>query len=198
MNGWLEQVLPFLPAGNLYLIFIALIAFFESIPLLGLAVPGSTLVVLAGYLAVHGQGSIRSIILVSSLGAACGDLFAYWLGARLGQRLIHSRWGKKNHRNRMRAEIFLQTHGGKSLFYARFLGPIRGTVPFLAGVTHMRPRFFVTATLINSILWGLAYPGIGYLGGESWQRVSSLSGRFGLVIFFALILTLFRLWLKRK
>lgn len=198
MASWLEQVIQFLPDDNLYLALIALIAFCESIPLLGLAVPGSTLIVLAGYLVVHGKGSLLGVVIASTVGAGCGDLFAYWLGGRLGQSLLHSRWGRKNRSARIRAENFLSTHGGKSLFYARFLGPIRGTVPFLAGVTQMRTGFFVSATLISAILWGLAYPGIGYLGGESWQRASSLSSRFGLLISLALIVSLFRLWLKRK
>jgi undecaprenyl-diphosphatase len=198
MASWLEQVIQFLPDDNLYLALIALIAFCESIPLLGLAVPGSTLIILAGYLAVHGKGSLLGVIFASTIGAGGGDLFAYWLGGRLGQPLLNSRWGRRNRRTRVRAESFLRAHGGKSLFYARFLGPIRGTVPFLAGVTQMRPGYFGRATLISALLWGLAYPGIGYLGGESWQRASSLSSRFGLLICLALVVTLFHFWLKRK
>jgi len=198
MSSWLEQVLEFLPDGNLYLALIALIAFCESIPLVGLAVPGSTLIVLAGYLVVHGKGSLLSVILVSSLGAGSGDLFAYWLGARLGQPLLHSKWGRKKRSARLRAASFLQSHGGKSLFYARFFGPIRGTVPFVAGITQMDPKKFIVATVISAILWGVAYPGIGYLGGESWQEASSLSSRFGLLISLALVVSLFHLWLKRK
>lgn len=198
MIRWLEQMIQFLPDGTLYYALITLIAFCESIPLVGLAVPGSTLIVLAGYLVVHGKGALLSVVFASIIGAGGGDLFAYWLGARMGQPLLHSRWARKNRSTRIRAENFLNTHGGKSLFYARFLGPIRGTVPFLAGVTQMRPGFFGGATLISAILWGLAYPGIGYLGGESWQRASSLSSRFGLLIALALAVSLFHVWLKRK
>ena len=198
MADWLQQFVTLLPEGEVYLILILLIALIESLPILGLAMPGSTLIVLAGFLAAHGKGDITPLILFSASGAFLGDCISYWLGGRLGQRLVRTPWLTKRQRKLKEAEIFFSEHGGKSLFYARFLGPIRGTIPFLAGMSRMPSRFFGKTTLLNAVLWGIAYPGLGYLGGESWQRASDLSSRLGLLILLVLCASLFHLWLKRK
>ncbi len=198
MTDWLQQFVTILPEGEAYLVLILLIALIESLPVLGLAMPGSTLIVLAGFLAAHGKGDILPLILFSTSGAFLGDFISYWLGGRLGQRLVRTPWLMKRQKKLHEAEIFFSEHGGKSLFYARFLGPLRGTIPFLAGISRMQSDFFCKTTLLNSVLWGIAYPGLGYLGGESWQRTSDLSSRLGLLILLALCASLFHFWLKRK
>ncbi len=198
MTDWLQQFVTILPEGEAYLVLILLIALIESLPILGLAMPGSTLIVLAGFLAAHGKGDILPLILFSTSGAFLGDFISYWLGGRLGQRLVRTPWLMKRQKKLHEAEIFFSEHGGKSLFYARFLGPLRGTIPFLAGISRMQSDFFCKTTLLNSVLWGIAYPGLGYLGGESWQRTSDLSSRLGLLILLALCASLFHFWLKRK
>ena len=198
MAEWMRQLISLLPSGGLYLGLICLIAFLEALPLIGLAMPGSTLIVLSGFLAAHGKSDLPSLGVASTIGAFLGDFLSYWLGGRLGQPLLERPRIQKHLEKIREAELFFARHGGKSLFYARFLGPIRGTIPFLAGMAHMRPPYFLKATAISAILWGIAYPGLGYLGGESWQKASSLSGRFGLIILLAFCASLFHLWLKRK
>lgn len=198
MNDWLQQIIVFLPEGPAYLGLVALVAFLESLPLIGLAMPGSTLIVFAGFLAAHGKGDAAGLVLACIGGAFLGDFVSYWLGGRLGKRIMATHWLRRREDRLHAAELFFGEHGGKSLFYARFLGPIRGTIPFLAGMARMKPGYFCLATLISAILWGIAYPGIGYLGGESWQQASSFSGRLGLMIFLACCASIFHLWLRRK
>ena len=198
MAEGVQHLIALLPEGATYLGVVCLIAFFEAIPLIGLALPGSTLIVLSGFLAAHGKSDLASVASLSACGAFLGDFVSYWLGGRLGQPLLMRPWLQKRREKIREAELFFSQHGGKSLFYARFLGPIRGTIPFLAGMARMRPSFFLKATTLNAILWGIAYPGIGYLGGESWQRASSLSGRFGLIILLAFCASLFHMWLRRN
>jgi undecaprenyl-diphosphatase len=198
MEYWMQQLIAILPDGAVYFTLIALVAFLESIPLLGLAMPGSTLIVLAGFLAAQGKGDMTNLILFSASGAFLGDFVSYWLGGRLGKRLLITPWLLKRQQKLQEAEAFFVEHGGKSLFYARFLGPIRGTIPFLAGMARMRAAFFCRTSLLNAILWGIAYPGLGYLGGESWQRAGDLTSRLGLIILLAFAASLFHIWLKRK
>jgi len=198
MTEWIEQIIAVLPGGTVYFLLVALIALFESLPLLGLAMPGSTLIVLTGFLAAHGKGNLFLLFLFSASGAFAGDAISYALGGRLGQRMLTTYWMQKQHAKIAAAKAFLRVHGRKSLLYARFLGPIRGTVPFLAGMAGMKTGRFGKTTLLASILWGIAYPGLGYLGGESWQQAGTLSSRFGLLILLAFCTSLFHLWLKRK
>ncbi len=97
-----------------------------------------------------------------------------------------------------KAELFFAQHGGKSVFFGRFVGPIRGFVPFVAGCAGMPPRAFVGYGIISAILWGLAYPGLGYLAGVSWQNVQRWSGRLAIAIFAALILTVLVHYLRKR
>ena len=123
----------------------------------------------------------------AALGALLGDLFSYWLGARFGSHLWNWRFLQKRQELLHQAELFFFQHGGKGIFFGRFLGPIRGLVPFVAGASRMRPMPFFSYALVSGILWGISYPGLGYLGGTSWQRAETLVGRLGLLMLLALL-----------
>lgn len=197
MEHWLQQFIGLLPDGGSYLLLLFLIALTESLPLVGLIVPGSTLIVLAGFLASHGKCSIILVASVTIAGALLGDLFSFWLGFYYGSKLLRLQSFKKHHLLVRRSEQFFVDHGGKSIFFARFLGPIRGITPFIAGLSSLPGRPFCYYALISSFLWGICYPGIGYWGGSSWQQAQSLSAKFGLVILALLLATILNFWIRR-
>lgn len=198
MESWLQQIIEWLPEGGTYLILLMFITFFESLPIVGLLMPGSTLVVLAGFLTVHGKGSLPSLILFCTLGALAGDIVSYWAGARIGKRLLSRKSFRKRRALIKRAQSFFIEHGGKSLFFARFLGPLRGITPFIAGGAKMKPGPFMNYTLTSAVLWGITYPGIGFLGGASWEYAQGLTTRLGLLIGLALVVTVAHTLLMRK
>ena len=198
MEIWLQQIVELLPEGGIYYLLLFLIAFSESLPMIGLLMPGSTLVVLAGFLAFHGKGMFIPILLSTALGSLLGDLLSFWLGARFGSRMLTLKSFRKHHRLVQQSERFFCDHGGKSIFFARFLGPIRGITPFIAGLSNMPGKLFSTYALVSAILWGISYPGLGYLGGVSWQKAQSLSTKFGALILLALVVTIIHYWLRRS
>ncbi|BCA80245.1 bifunctional DedA family/phosphatase PAP2 family protein [Desulfuromonas sp. AOP6] len=182
MEDWLQELFAWLPQGGSYYLLIAFISLFESIVGIGLLMPGSVLVVFAGFLAASGKGAILPLMGSAAFGALLGDLLSFWLGARLGAQLMRRPFLHKRRALVHRAEAFFATHGGKSVFMGRFTGPIRGFIPFVAGSSRMRALPFVLYTLISAILWGLCYPGLGYLGGASWQQVRRLTGQLSLAV----------------
>lgn len=194
MEDWLRHLFSYLPEGGGYYLLIGLIAFGESLVGIGLLLPGSTLCVFAGFLALHGKGEIATLIGSAAFGAFWGDVLSFVLGARFGPTLLANRWLKKRLDLVRKAEIFFAEHGGKSVFFGRFFGPIRGFVPFVAGGAGMRPGAFFAYAVVSALLWGLAYPGIGWVAGVSWQNVQRWTGRFSLVILAALVVTV--LWVK--
>jgi len=198
METWLQQIILALPDGTGYYLLLFFIAFSESLPMIGLLMPGSTLIVLAGFLAFSGKGLFVPIMLTTACGALLGDLLSYWLGDHFGSRMLAMRSFRKHHHLVKRSEQFFCAHGGKSLFFARFLGPIRGITPFIAGLSKMPGRALCFYTFVSAILWGLCYPGLGYLGGVSWQKAQSYSTRFGLLIALALAVTILQYWLRRS
>jgi undecaprenyl-diphosphatase len=172
------------------------IAFLEALVGIGLIMPGSVLTVFSGWLAFQGRGSIHQVMIAAAIGALLGDLLSYWIGARFGPRIWHCGFLKKRQELLKIAELVFFEHGGKSVFFGRFLGPIRGLVPFVAGASMMPPKAFLLFSLISGLLWGISYPGIGYLGGSSWQQAETILGRLSLLLLIVLaatvILTLLR------
>ncbi|HMB15607.1 MAG TPA: DedA family protein [Pelovirga sp.] len=197
METWIQQVLTFLPEGSKYYFLIFFVALAESLPVAGLLVPGSTIIVLAGFLIVAGKGNLATLILVAGFGALFGDLLSLWLGKRYGGIFLRMRFFRHRRKMIRFAQNFFLTHGGKSLFFARFLGPIRGIVPFIAGLSHMPRRAASGYILFSSILWGICYPGLGYLGGSSLQQAQTLGARFGLAVFVMLLIVLVHYQVKK-
>jgi len=197
MEAWTQQILMYLPEGSKYYALIFFVALAESLPVAGLIVPGSTIIVLAGFLIVAGKGNLASLILVAGIGALFGDLLSLWLGKRYGGVFLRMRFFRRRRKMIRYAQKFFVRHGGKSLFFARFLGPIRGIVPFVAGMSQMPQRAASIYILISSVLWGISYPGLGYLGGSSLQQAQTLGARFGLAIFVLLLVFIVHYQVKK-
>ena len=142
MEHWLQEIFNLLPGGGLFIAVVFLIAFFEALVGVGLIMPGSVLTVFSGWLAFQGKAPIEAVMASAACGALAGDLLSYWLGARFGIHLWEWKLLKKRQSLLRLTEIFFIKHGGKSVFFGRFLGPIRGLVPFVAGASQMRPATF--------------------------------------------------------
>jgi len=190
METLIQQIFIYLPEGGKYYLLIFFVTFAESLPVAGLLVPGSTIIVLAGFFAIAGKGTLTALILVAALGALLGDLLSLWLGKRYGGLFLRMRFFHRRRKMIRYGQKFFLTHGGKSLFFARFLGPIRGIVPFIAGLSQMPRRAATGYILLSSILWGVCYPGLGYLGGSSLQQAQTIGARFGLAVFVLLLIVL--------
>lgn len=182
METWIQDFFHWLPTGGIYYALVFFISFCESLAFAGIVVPGSTLIVFTGFLAANGKGAYLPLMLASTLGAILGDLLSYWLGARMGAALL-VRPPFRRYRVLFReSQIFFLEHGGKSVFLGRFIGLIRPFIPFVAGYARMRPGLFAFYAVVSGILWGLAYPGLGYFFGTSWQRVELWAGRFSYLL----------------
>ncbi len=198
MDPWLETIVGWLPQGPLYYAALGFISFFESLALIGIFVPGSVLIVLAGFLAAHGQGDPLAVMAVAALGAILGDTLSFVLGARLGPSLFKSRIMARRRQLLNRARDFFVSHGGKSVFFGRFVGFLRPFIPMIAGGAQMSPPLFMLYAVISGILWGLAYPGLGYFFGASWHMVQVWTGRFSMLLaILAVLLVLNHLFWKK-
>lgn len=198
MEQWLQNLFQLMPDGIVYYSAIAIVAFLESLVAAGVIIPGSSLIVFTGFLSLHGRGEIGTIISVAVAGAFLGDMFSFWLGARFGERLLFTKMFQKRKQLLRQAEKFFIEHGGKSVFFGRFVGPVRGFIPFVAGSARMSPKAFTGYAIISAILWGLAYPGLGYLAGYSWANVETWTTRIGLLIASLVVVTLFIIVIRRR
>lgn len=198
MEDWFKELLILIPDGRVFAATLGVLALIEGLVGLGLIVPGAILTVFGGFLVYHGKGDLLSVLAATSCGAILGDIISYFLGARFGRQL----WGRgllRKHVDLLRqAQNYFYDHGGKSVFLGRFIGPLRGLVPFIAGASHMRPAPFLGWAIISGLLWGIGYPGLGYLGGTSWELARRLSGGAGLLIVLITAVVVFFIWRRRQ
>jgi len=170
------------------LIFLA--AFLESIAFVGIALPGTVLIVLAGFLITKGYFDIGDAIWAASIGAILGDSLSYYLGShakkffKKDSKIFHSKYLQQG-------EVFFHKHGGKSIFIGRFVGVIRPIIPFVAGLFKMRRSQFLLWNILSGIAWATSFLFLGYLFGQAWQAALLWSSRLGI----ALLLFLFALLL---
>ena len=142
---------------------------------LGIPLPGETALITAGIYAGHTHRlSPWLIFVVAAAGAIIGDNIGYWIGDKGGYRLA-LRYGPKvrlDERKLKIARYLFDTHGGKVVFFGRFISVLRTYAAFLAGTNKMRWRWFVVANASGGIVWAGIYTLAAYLAGNALQRVS--------------------------
>jgi membrane protein DedA with SNARE-associated domain len=148
-----------------------LLAFAESIAFLSLLVPAT--VILLGVGALIGQAGLSfwSIWLAAVLGAAAGDWISYWFGFHYKDGVARMWPLNRNPDLLPRGYAFFRSYGWLGVFGGRFLGPLRASVPLIAGICAMPFWSFQAANLLSALVWAfiLLAPGaFGIVWLEGW------------------------------
>ncbi|TPN88258.1 DedA family protein [Mesorhizobium sp. CU2] len=142
---------------------VGLLAFGESLILIGILLPGTTVLVIVGGLVGAGLISPLPVVLAAIVGAALGDVVSYYLGVKLGRGVVH-KWPLNRYRREIaRARLFFQRYGFAAIFLGRFFGPIRATVPLVAGMMGMNRHRFQLANILSALVWAPAILTPGWL-----------------------------------
>lgn len=178
---WL-QIHPYLAGLMTYLV-----SFLECLVMIGFLVPGTVFMTAIGALIGIGILPFTPIVLWAIAGAITGDVLSFWMG-RHYHHYTKNFWLFRRYPQLLRkGEAFFDKHGGKSIFFGRFIGPIRAILPFIAGMVRMPWRQFLIADVISAIAWAPVYmlPGI-LLGQASQQLPPEVASK--LIIFVVFIL----------
>jgi undecaprenyl-diphosphatase len=163
------------------------VALMESLLLLGLLIPGAALLFVAGALMATGSLPVAPILFWTVAGAIAGDLASFLFGRYYHQRLRVIWPFRRYPRLINRGVDFFVRHGGKSVFMARFIGPLRPIVPAIAGMMSMPTSRFLLVDSIACILWAPVYILPGMVFGASLGLAAEVAGR--LVVLLVLIAT---------
>jgi len=143
------------------------LAFAESMVVLSLFVPFTTLIVASGTLI--GAGTLDPWIILpwGIAGAALGDAVSYWIGLYFDD-VVPRVWPFRNSPHLLEnGHRFFRRWGMLAVFVGRFFGPLRAVVPVVAGIMDMPQLKFQTANVVSAIVWlpALMFPGAiaGYL-----------------------------------
>ncbi len=163
-----------------------LIAGMIALESVGVPVPGETVLVAAAiYAGSTHHLHIASVIGAGIVGAIVGNIVAFLVGRVYGYRLLR-RYGSYLHLNESRIKIgqylFLR-HGGKVVFFARFVAVLRSVAGILAGANRMPWPSFIVANVAGAVAWVGIYCIGAYLFGEALMKLAAPVGiALGMVV----------------
>lgn len=180
MENYLHEILLYLrmhPHAGEFFTF--LVAFFESLPIIGTIIPGTVTMTVVGILIGTNALPCAKTLIIASLAAFVGDCIGFAVGYWYNERLRTVWPFRKYPRWLEMGESFFKKHGGKSIIVGRFFGPARSTVPLIAGLLQMSWLRFCIAAMPSAALWALMYttPGI-LLGALSREAPKGESTKF--------------------
>ena len=131
-------------------------AFGESFVFVSLLFPGTSIMIAAGLLVPGGTLHLAPLLSGAILGAVLGDSVSWWFGRRYGH-LLDEHWPFRQHPELLaQGETFFRRFGLASVFVGRFFGPLRATIPLLAGIAKMPPRPFWLSNIASAFIWAPA------------------------------------------
>jgi membrane protein DedA with SNARE-associated domain len=156
----------------------------------GIPLPGETALIAFGVLASQGNYDIAVVIAVTAAAAIIGDNLGYWIiGRWLGRKLLRHRWFERYaDRFLPRAERIMDRHGGKTVFFGRFIAILRFTAAWLAGLGRMDWWRFLFWNAAGGIVWAAAVGLIAFYGGKAAGEAIARYGAFGAAGIVVLIL----------
>ena len=166
---WLDAPTLLDRLGDVALWGAALIVFAECGLLIGLFLPGDSLLFTVGIFT--GSGAIPQPLwlacAVLSVMAFAGNVVGYEIGRRLGPALFHrpdSRIFKQVYVDKTVA--FFDRHGGRAIVLARFVPIVRTFITVVAGVGRMDRRRYLTYSAVGAVLWATGVTLLGYFLGS--------------------------------
>ncbi len=156
-------------AGPLALLVVMVVVFAETGLLLGVALPGDSLLFGTGLLVASGVLHVPLLLVMVCvvLAAVAGDQLGYTIGRRCGP-LVFTRASSRllNPVQVERAAALVDRHGAGGVVLARFVPVACTVVPVVAGLGSMDRRRFSLVNALGALLWGVGVVSAGYvLGG---------------------------------
>ena len=176
---------------------VALLVGMES---LGVPLPGETMLITAAlYAGTTHHLSVWAIWPAAAAGAIVGDNIGYAIG-RFGGIRVLLRYGSKVRLDEAKLKVgrlVFARHGGKVVFFGRFVSVLRTYAAFLAGANDMRYPSFLAYNAAGGVIWsGIFALGFYYLASFMRRVRGPLDIALGVVA--AIAVVAFLLWLHRN
>ena len=168
---------------------------------MGLPLPGETMLMFASFSTRKGTGlHIEWVILVGIAACVLGDNFGYLLGHHFGRTFI--RWAKKllhlNDEDVGAARQLIATHGGKTIFFSRFIFGLRTIAGPLAGSLEMPWKRFFKFNLMGAAAWVTIISFVGYAFANEFNTLLGYIEKASWAIAAGLFLIGYLIWRHEK
>ncbi len=143
----------------------------------GIPLPGETVLIAAAtYAATTGHLDIWFIFAAAAAGAIIGDNIGYWIGNKGGYKLAR-KYGPKIRLDERKLKVgryMFDRHGGKVVFFGRFVSVLRTFAAFLAGTVRMSWPRFLLYNALGGLVWSAIYAFGFYAAGNTLKELSSI------------------------
>ncbi len=158
---------------------------------LGMPIPEDVALLAGGYMVHRGVTRYPITLVVALVGVVAGDNSLYFLGRRFGTGVVRyfgiGRPGRQVQIQRI--QKFMERHGHRAIFYARFLAGLRALIYLSAGSFGVRPAVFFIYDLLGALISVPIVVTLGYIFGKQLEMLVKYLGGFERLIVFVLILS---------
>lgn len=173
---------------------------FVAIESTGIPFPGETMLLVAAiYAGTTHRLTIYWVIAAAAIGAIVGDNLGFWIGREGGYRLLR-RYGPyiRLDERKLKLGLYLfRRHGGKVVFFGRFVAVLRAWAAFLAGTNRMPWKPFLLFNALGGILWATFYGLAGYFLGDAVHKLTRPIGTITIILAILIIIA-FVFFLRRN
>ncbi len=154
------------------LLVVTLMIFAESGLLIGIVLPGDSLLIAAGLLAGRGRLPIEWLVPLVVFAAIVGYEVGYEFGKKIGPSLFKRKDGFLFREEYIgRTEKFFDKYGPITVVLARFIAHVRTLVSLIAGASKMDRRRYFIYNVIGAVLWGAGLTLLGYWLGANVPNI---------------------------
>jgi len=140
--------------------------------------PGDSLLFAAGAFAALHSLNIFVVWLVFLLAALIGNTSNYWIGYFFGKKIVAHPKIPIDEGHIKETKKFFDKYGGKTIIMARFMPFVRTFAPFVAGVSRMSYKQFISYDLIGGFCWVT----VGTMAGYFFGNIPVVKKNFSFVI----------------
>ncbi len=171
----LEFLNPEWIIGTLGVIGVLTVLFVETGLLVGLVLPGDSMLFLAGIaasgtaVATIGVKLPLNVLLIGvPIATFLGSQLGYYIGRKFGPKIFNRPDGKffTQHRVEQTEQWLLRYGVGKALFLSRFIPVVRTLINPICGVARIDVMKFAIANAVSATIWGAGFIYLGYVVGE--------------------------------
>lgn len=176
-------------------VFAFVIAFLESLPFVGLFVPGTSLLLGLGAAAAMHGAPLWEILAAAALGATLGAWISYETGRAQCGRLNQNAFLLARPKILAAGQALFQRHGAASVAIGRFLPVMRPMVPMIAGAFGLQARRFHLVNIASVLLWS---PAFILPGAAAGLTARSVGGGAAIILILAMAALVAALFLLRR
>ena len=145
----------------------------------GIPSPGETMLITASvYAGATHRLQIEVVIAAAVAGAIIGDNFGYAAGHWGGYRLLvrYGKYVRLDEASIKLVRLLFLRHGGKLVFFGRFVSVLRTYAALFAGTTRMPWWRFLVFNAAGGIAWATLWGVAAYLAGRQIDRLLAAVG----------------------